>query len=119
MGLSTDSTNGTLPRWQTYTSVDYTRGSYSAFAGVQYLPSDTDSNDGTHISSYYTSDLSASYTIGSGIPYLSGAKITVGVNNVFNKFGPLDPSTFTDSNVDVGTYGAYGRFVYIDARIKF
>ena len=118
VGLST-ATNGTLPRWQTYTSVDFTRGNYSAFAGVRYLPSVTDYNDGSHLGSFYTLDLSASYTLGNEVPYLSGAKITLGVNNVFNRFGPLDPSTWTDSNVDTGTYGDLGRFVYVDLKVKF
>jgi len=118
VGLSTDS-NGTLPRWQTYTSVDFTRGNYSAFAGVRYLPGVTDYNDDSHVGSFYTLDLSASYVFGSEISYLSGAKFTLGVNNVFNRYGPLDPSTWTDSNVDVGTYGALGRFIYVDLKIKF
>ena len=118
VGLSTNS-NGTLPRWQTYTSVEFTRGNYTAFAGVRYLPSVTDYNDDTHIGSFYTLDLMASYVFGTEIPYLSGAKVTLGVNNVFNRYGPMDPSTFTDSNVDVGTYGALGRFVYVDLKFKF
>jgi len=41
------------------------------------------------------------------------------VNDLFNKFGPLDPATWTDSNVDTGTYGAIGRFVYADVKYKF
>ena len=118
VGLSTDS-NGTLPRWQTYTSVEFTRGNYTAFAGVRYLPAVTDYNDGSHIGSFYTLDLMASYVFGTEISYLSGAKVTLGVNNVFNRFGPMDPSTWTDSNVDVGTYGALGRFVYVDLKFKF
>ncbi len=118
VGLST-STNGTLPRWQTYSSVDFTRGNYQAFVGVRYLPSVTDYNDGSHVGSFTSVDLMASYVFGAEVPYLSGAKFTLGVNNVFNRFGPLDPATFTDSNVDTGTYGALGRFVYVDCKIKF
>jgi iron complex outermembrane receptor protein len=37
---------------------------------------------------------------------------------VFNKFGNIDP-TFTDSNVDTGTFGAIGRFFYVDLKCKF
>ena len=118
VGLSTD-TNGTIPRWQTYSSVEFTRGNYSAFAGVRYLPSVTDFNDGTNVGSFTTLDLMFSDTFGSEVPYLSGAKVTLGVNNVFNKYGPLDPSTFTDANVDTGTYGSLGRFIYVDLKIKF
>jgi iron complex outermembrane receptor protein len=50
---------------------------------------------------------------------MSGAKVSVGMNNVFNKFGPLDPTIFSDSNVDTATYGAMGRFIYIDVKFKF
>ena len=92
---------------------------FEGFVGVRYLPSVTDFNDGSHIGSFATFDLMFSDTFGAEIPYLAGSKITIGVNNVFNKFGPLDPSMFSDSNVDTGTYGAYGRFIYVDFRIKF
>ncbi|RFC41512.1 MAG: iron complex outermembrane recepter protein, partial [Verrucomicrobia bacterium] len=69
--------------------------------------------------SFNTVDLLFSKTFGTEIPYLAGAKITLGVNNLFNRFGNLDPNTFTDSNVDTGTFGAIGRFFYVDAKIKF
>jgi iron complex outermembrane receptor protein len=45
--------------------------------------------------------------------------VEVGVNNVFNKFGPKDSATFSDSNVDTATYGAIGRFIYVDLKYKF
>jgi len=111
--------NGTLPRWQTYTSMDFHRGNYEAFVGVRYLPSLTDLNSGLPVGSFQTWDLSASYAFGSEVKLLSGAKLTFGVNNVFNKFGPLDQATWSDSNVDTGTYGAIGRFVYVDLKYKF
>ena len=50
---------------------------------------------------------------------LNKATVSIGVNNVFNKFGPKDPSVFTDANVDVGTYGSWGRFIYVDLKYKF
>lgn len=118
VGYSTN-TNGTLPKWQTYTSVDFNRGPYQAFAGIRYLPKYTIYADGSTGSAFATLDLLFAYTFGTEIPYLSGAKITVGCNNVTNKFGNLDPNTFTDANVDVGTFGAIGRFFYVDAKIKF
>ena len=118
VGYSTR-TNGTLPRWQTYTSVDFSRGNYSAFAGVRFLPAYTIFADGTHGNAFTTLDLSASYTMGSEVAYLAGCKVTVGVNNVFNRFGNRDVNTFTDSNVDTGTFGSLGRVIYVDFRIKF
>ena len=61
----------------------------------------------------------ASYTFTGRNKWMSGAKLSVGVNNVFNRFGPKDPTIFTDSNVDTATYGAMGRFIYIDLKYKF
>lgn len=112
-------TNGTIPRWQSYTSVDYTLGNWGSFAGVRYLPGvDSDDAD-TQIGSFYTLDAGVSYTFGSSIKYLSGAKVTLGVTNAFNRFGPLDPTVNTDANVDINTYGAMGRFLYVDLKYRF
>ena len=118
VGYSTR-TNGTIPKWQTYTSVDFTRGNYQAFLGFRYLPKYTIYATGASANSFNTVDLLFAKTFGTEIPYLAGAKITLGVNNLFNRFGNLDPNTFTDSNVDTGTFGAIGRFFYVDAKIKF
>jgi len=111
--------NGTIPRWQSYSSIDFTRDAYSAFVGWRSLPSVTDDEDGEKIGKFNTFDLSASYTFRGRNQWMSGAKVSVGVNNVFNKFGPKDPTIFSDSNVDTATYGAMGRFLYIDVKYKF
>jgi iron complex outermembrane receptor protein len=111
--------NGTIPRWQSYTSLNFTRGSYRASVGWRFLPGITDDDDGAEIGSFQTWDLSFAYAFGSEIKYLNHAKVEVGVNNVFNKFGPLDPTIFSDSNVDTATYGAIGRFIYVDLKYKF
>jgi iron complex outermembrane recepter protein len=111
--------NGTIPRWQAYTTLDYTRGAYRAFVGWRQLPGVTDDVDGTHVPSFNTFDLSAAYRFGPELKWLNKTTVSVGVNNVFNKFGPKDPSVFTDANVDVGTYGSWGRFIYVDLKYKF
>lgn len=111
--------NGTIPRWQSYSSIDFTQDAYSAFIGWRSLPSVTDDEDGEKVGKFNTIDLSASYTFRGRNKWMSGAKVSVGVNNVFNKFGPQDPTIFSDSNVDTATYGAMGRFLYIDVKYKF
>ncbi len=112
-------TNGTIPRWQTYTSMDYSKGNWGGFLGLRYLPGvDSDDVD-TSIGSFYTLDGSVSYTFGAGVKYLGGAKFTLGVTNMFNRFGPLDPTVNTDANVDISTYGSMGRFFYADLKFKF
>jgi iron complex outermembrane receptor protein len=111
--------NGTLPKWSSYTSVTYTRGKIEGFVGVRYLTSVTDIADETKIPSFYTFDFSGAYTLGSEIPYLSGAKIEIGVTNLFNKMPPRDPTIFTDSNADIATYGSVGRFIFMDVKYRF
>jgi iron complex outermembrane receptor protein len=111
--------NGTIPRWQSYTTIDFTQGAYGAFVGWRSIPSLTDREDGTHVGGFNSFDAAVSYTFGPGIRYLSGAKLTLGCNNLFNRFGPQDPTVFSDSNVDTSTYGAIGRFLYVDVKYKF
>ncbi len=118
VGYSTR-TNGTMPKYQAYSSVDFTRGNYEAFLGWRYLNSYTIYADGSHAPSYSSFDLLFAYTFGAEVSYLSGTKLTIGVNNALNKYGNLDPNTFTDSNVDTGTFGAMGRVIYVDFKVKF
>jgi iron complex outermembrane receptor protein len=112
--------SGTIPRWSNYTSVDFTRGNYHAAAGVRYIPSVTDNVDGTRVGAWYTLDLAADYTFGATVKYLAGARVTLGVNNVFNKMPPVDPTIYGSlSQADISTYNPIGRFLYVDLKYKF
>ncbi len=111
--------NGTLPRWSSYSTVEYTRGACVGFLGWRHIPSVKNIVTDEALAAFDSFDVSASYVFGSGVKFLSGSKITLGVTNVLNKFGPLAPDIFTDSGVDTETYGAMGRFVYVDYKIKF
>ena len=111
--------NGTIPRWQSYTTAEFTRGNYAGFLGWRSIPAVIDDEDGEKVGKFNTIDASVGYTFGAKSKWMSGAKVSVGMNNVFNKFGPLDPTIFSDSNVDTATYGAMGRFIYIDVKFKF
>lgn len=112
--------SGTIPRWSNYTSVDFTRGPYHSALGLRYIPSVTDNQDGTKVADWYTVDLLADYTFGAGTGFLSGARITIGVNNMFNKMPPTDPTIYGSlSNADIGTYNPIGRFFYTDLKFKF
>ena len=117
-GLVTN-TNGTLNRWKTYVSGGWERGNWSAGTGISYWVAVTDDNDGSHIPPVAQIDLSVGYKFDSSVRLLNGLKVTAGVNNVFNKFAPLDPTTFSDSNVDIATYGPIGRLVYVEASYTF
>jgi iron complex outermembrane receptor protein len=111
--------NGTIPRWQSYTGIDFNRDAYGAFLGWRHIPGLIDIEDGTNVASFDSLDAKISYTIGGRNRWLAGAKLSLGVDNVFNTWGPKDPTVFSDSNVDTATYGARGRFVYIDVKYKF
>ena len=52
--------------------------------------------------------------------WLRGVKITVGVNNVFNKMPPEAPDDFPSTNADIGTYdGAIGRMFYLTGKYSY
>jgi iron complex outermembrane receptor protein len=120
-------TNGTIPRWTSYTFVGWQRGPYAASVGFQYVPSvkdegwydATDSGADEHVESFSSFDLSGSYTFGNGSRYLKGLTLTIGVNNVFNEPPSIAKGTFADSNTDSATYGDVGRFMYVEAKYKF
>jgi len=111
--------NGTLPRWQSFTSVDYTRGPFGAYLGYRFIPSLKHNDGGDKLNSFYTLDGAVSYTLKGKWFAAHEAKFTLGVDNITNQFGPLDPTSFGDSNVDTGTYGAMGRFYYVDVKLSF
>ncbi len=111
--------NGTLPDYQAYTSLDYAISDYSFMVGWRYIPGLDGFEDDSKIKSFHSIDTAVSYEVPKGVRFLSGLKVTFGVNNVFNRFGPLDYTVNTDSNVDTGTYGAIGRQFFVDVSYKF
>ncbi|WP_415908814.1 TonB-dependent receptor [Oleiharenicola sp. Vm1] len=124
VGLASN-TNGTIPRWQSYSSLAWSRGHWRANLGWQHIPGVTDVNgDGSDrypidVKSYDAFDISASYTFGSEWKLLNGLTARAGVNNVFNKMPPIAGGTFTDSNADIGTYNPIGRLFFVEAKYAF
>lgn len=120
-GHSTDF-NGTIPRWSAYTSIAYTQGNYEAFVGNRFLPAYVDDDDGARIGAWTSWDASVAFTFGKASNWrrvFNGARLSVGVNNVFDRMPPLDSTIFTDSNADIATFGSIGRFIYMDLKFKF
>jgi iron complex outermembrane receptor protein len=119
--------NGTIPEFQTYAYVAWTRGKLGAFLGWTYIPSvndvnwydDTDSTADENVEAFNSVDVSASYTFGSETKWLNGFTIKIGANNVFNESPPMAKGTFTDANADTATYGAIGRFMYVEGKYRF
>jgi iron complex outermembrane receptor protein len=116
--------NGTLPKWRTYTTVNWSFRGLELLLANTYIPSVTDIGPGgsapqapLKVDSFTSFDFAASYNIKS--TWLKNLKVTLGVNNISNEMPPLAPNAFTDANADIGTYGAIGRFFYVDASYKF
>lgn len=118
-------TNGTIPRWMSYSSLAWSRGHWRANLGWQHIPGVTDVNGtGTErspfkVKSYDSFDVAAGYTFGSEWKWFNGLTARVGVNNVFNKMPPHAGGTFTDSNADIATYNPIGRLFYVEAKYAF
>jgi iron complex outermembrane recepter protein len=123
------SNEGTVPKWRTYTTFDYKKDGFDAVVGVTYVASVTDIGTGGDdqygfegVGSFTAFDASLTYDfkhlhLGWG---LDGLKVTVGVNNAFNRLPPLAPNAFPDTNADVGTYdGAVGRMWYVSGKYSF
>ncbi|MBI2512398.1 MAG: TonB-dependent receptor [Opitutae bacterium] len=124
VGLATNF-NGTIPRWQSYSSIAWSRGQWRATLGWQHIPGVTDVNgDGEErtpidIKSYDAFDLSAGYTFGSEWKMINGLTVRAGVNNVFNKMPPFGGGTFSEANADTATYNPVGRLMFIEAKYVF
>lgn len=129
VGLASN-TNGTVPRWMTYTSVDWSRAKWGASLGWQYIPSVTDTNglasgagvaaaSDDKVEAYSSFDVAVRYSFGSEWKMLKGLQLRVGANNVLNEGLPMAKGTFTQSNGDTATYGAVGRFMYMEAKYTF
>jgi iron complex outermembrane receptor protein len=119
--------NGTIPDWQTYLSIGWNRGPFGASFGWSHIPevSDvawfdaTDTTADEKVEAFNSIDLAFSYTFGSENRWMNGMTVRLGATNVFNESPPAAKGTFTDANADIATYGAVGRFMFIEARYKF
>ncbi len=116
--------NGTIPRWQTYLSTQWSRGPFGATFGWTHIPSVDEIGGGgavvSKVKSYNSVDLSASYTFRDrGLRWAEGLTVRVGVNNVFDESPPLAPTVFTDANADTATYNPVGRLLFVEARYRF
>ncbi|HEY9153773.1 MAG TPA: TonB-dependent receptor [Opitutaceae bacterium] len=118
----------TTPRWRTYSTIDWRWKGFDIAVNHTFIPSVKDlgpggaeASDPVHVASYQQFDLYVGYDFKGKkwAPYLNGLTVDVGVDNIFNRNPPVALNAFTDTNADVGTYGALGRLLYVDASIKF
>lgn len=126
VGYATNS-NGTIPKFSAYTSLDWTKGNWGANLGWRYIPHVTDANgdpagdvtSDTYVEAYHSIDTAVRYTFGPDARYLKGLTVSLGATNLFNETPPSAAGTFTESNADIATYGAVGRMLYVDLKYRF
>lgn len=121
------SSNGTIPDFSAYTSLEWTRRNWGASLGWRYIPAVADMNgdeagDSTsdvYVEPFHSFDTAVRYTFGPNVRLLRGLTVTLGVNNLFDEAPPAAAGTFTESNADIATYGAVGRLLYVDLKYRF
>lgn len=119
--------NGTIPKWQTYTNLRWRRGNWFASVGHTYIPSVDDVNwfDASdpaadeHVEAFHSVDVAVAYHFGSDWRWMNGLTVKIGATNVFNESAPSAMGTFSEANADIATYGAIGRFFYVEASLRF
>lgn len=120
-GVDGFSASSTLPRYRTFTSVDWTMGNLTLGLSHTFIPEVDDlvAPVPARIDSYHTVDLRAGYTFSrSHNPWLRGVRLSAGVNNVFNEDPPLILGE-QDQGRDINTYDALGRLFFVSASYKF
>jgi iron complex outermembrane receptor protein len=123
------STEGTLPRCRTYTTVEWKRDRFGLCLAQTFIPSVTDIGTGgstasppVQVASYSQFDASASCRLGPATPdgHLPEWTLRVGVDNMFNRLPPVASNVFPDTNADLGTYGgAIGLMWFMDSTWRF
>jgi iron complex outermembrane receptor protein len=142
---NTQTEAGTFNRYSFYSRVDWHLNQWSALIGNSYMSGLTDIGSAAPLTyapanyllnhpavpiSYYTAwDLQVGYTFGQNdLPgtigsWLKGVKLTVGVNDLFNRMPPYaglsQAAANNYNNVDTATYSPIGRLLFVSASVKF
>jgi len=123
------SSQGTIPKWRSHTTLEWSMGGLSAVVGQTLVPKVTDIGPGgdaatapVPVGSYQQYDLIAGYDFSKNraTAWLGKTSVRLGVDNAFNRMPPVAVNAFPGTNADVGTYGgAVGRLWFIDAAYHF
>jgi iron complex outermembrane receptor protein len=109
---------GALPKWKLNVGAYWKYKRWQASYTTHYISKLVEqvpfSVEKRTISSWLTHDIQASYVFFWG----EGARITLGVNNVFDKEPPLSAAAFND-NIDARTHDLIGRFGYLKLALQF
>ncbi len=130
--------NGLLPGYVIKPYINHTYGSLLTSLFFSYTPTvttnggvgnapgqnpDTISGAPYKIPSYFTTDLTFSYTVPSfGHNWARNMTITAGANNLFNKLAPyvpVDGNPPGENNTVEATYDIIGRFMFVELKKQF
>lgn len=120
-GVDGFSASSTLPRYRTFTNVDWTFKRLTVGVSHTWIPEVDDlvAPVPARIEAYHTFDVRAGYSFsGTSNPWLRGLRVSVGVNNVFDEDPPLILGE-QDQGRDINTYDAIGRLFFVSASYKF
>ena len=128
---------GTLPGTKWFTSLQWSKGEWSATLNNSYTASVVDLGAGgitfaasttlarVRVPSYSSWDASVSRTfrsLGSGWlgRHLNALRVTAGVSNLADRMPPPSPQSFgSDAGVDLSAYNPIGRLWFVSAGVKF
>ena len=142
---NTQTEAGSFSKYSFYSRIDWRLHQWNAVLGNSYLSGITDIGSAAPLTyspanyllnhpavpvSYYTAwDLQVGYTFGpNDLPgtigsWLKGVKLTVGVNDLFNRMPPYaglsQAAGNNNNNVDTATYSPIGRLLFVSASVKF
>jgi iron complex outermembrane receptor protein len=123
------SSQGTIPRWKTYTTLNWRVGPYEAEIGQTYIPSVVDIGPGgssstppVSVGNYVQYDISGGVDLAKAgaQSWMGKAEIRFGIDNCFNRMPPSAPNAFPATNADIGDYnGPIGRLYYVEAKYRY
>jgi len=129
---ATSINGGTIPRWRTYTTIDWYYKGFQFNVSHTFIPSLSDIGSGgsnaslpVSVNSYSQFDTNLAYSFEKfkfrdWNKYWKGLTIRVGVNNVFYAQPPLSPNANAEDKADVGFYnGPIGIMTYTNITYKF
>ena len=120
---------GTIPRWRTYSTIDWKDHGFDVLLGYTFVPTVEDTGTGgngespaVRVASYQQLDIGIGYGFAAlgWSRWLDNLSVRIGVNNAFDYMPPVAPGGVFDTNSDLATYnGAVGRMYYAEAKYKF
>lgn len=104
--------NGALPHWKANLGITWERERWQLYYSYYWVSSLTEVvpllEQRRRIDSWHTQNLQLSHQG----PATAFSKVTLGINNLFNKAPPFSAAAFNDS-YDARTYDITGRYIYL------